>query len=92
VPGRPKDDFGLGWARTEFSDDFVPFMRDRFDLGLDHEDAIEVFYNVSVTPWLSVSPNFQFIAPALDRTVDSNGNFEDLDDIYLAGVRIGVRF
>ncbi|SFK27559.1 Carbohydrate-selective porin, OprB family [Desulfomicrobium apsheronum] len=92
VPGRPLDDFGIGWARTEFSDAFVPFMRDRFELGLDHEDAIEVFFNVSVTPWLNVSPNFQFISPALDRTVDSSGNFEDMDDIYLAGVRIGVRF
>ena len=86
------DDFGIGWARTEFSDDFVPFLRDRFDLGLDHEDAIEVFYNVSVTPWLSVSPNFQYISPALDKTLDSSGNFKNLDDIYMAGVRIGVRF
>jgi porin len=92
VPGRPQDDFGIGWARTEFSDDFVPYLRDRFDLGLDHEDAIEVYYNVSVTPWLNVSPNFQFISPALDKTLGSNGNFENLDDIYLAGVRIGVRF
>jgi porin len=92
VPGRPMDDFGIGWARTEFSDDFVPFLRDRFDLGLDHEDAIEVYYNVSVTPWLNVSPNFQFISPALDKTMDSSGNFKNLDDIYMAGVRIGVRF
>ena len=92
VPGRPNDDFGIGWARTEFSDDFVPYLRSRFDLGLDHEDAIEVFYNVSVTPWLNISPSFQFISPALDRTLDSSGDFENLDDIYLAGVRIGVRF
>ncbi|MBM9532133.1 carbohydrate porin, partial [Desulfoprunum benzoelyticum] len=70
----------------------VPYLRERFDLGLDHEDAIEVFYNVAVTPWLSVSPNFQFISPALDRTLDSSGNFKNLDDIYMAGVRIGVRF
>jgi porin len=29
VPGRPRDTFGVGWARTEFSDDFLPFLRQR---------------------------------------------------------------
>jgi porin len=92
VPGRPFDDFGIGWARTEFSDDFVPFLRRTFDLGLDHEDVVEVYYNAAVTPWLHVSPNFQYISPALNKTLDAGGNFADLDDIYMAGVRVGVRF
>ncbi len=92
VPGRPNDDFGIGWARTEFSDDFVPYLRSTFDLGLDHEDAIEVYYNASVTPWLNISPSFQFISPALDRTLNAGENFEDLDNIYMVGVRIGIRF
>ena len=92
MPGRPSDDFGIGWARTEFSDDFIAYLRSNFDLGLDHENAIEVYDNVSVTPWLNVRPNFQFISPALDRTLGSGGNLESLDDISMAGVRIGVRF
>jgi porin len=92
VPGRPRDDFGIGWARTEFSDDFVPFLRDTFDLGLDHEDAVELYYNASVTPWLSLSPSLQIISPALNKALDANHNFIDLDTTYIAGVRVGIRF
>jgi porin len=55
VPGRPHDSFGIGWARTEFSDDFVPFLRDALHPGLDHEDAIELYYNAAVTRWLALT-------------------------------------
>ena len=92
MPNRPRDDFGIGWARTEFSDNFVPYLRNRFDLGLDHEDAIELYYNAAVTPWLSISPSFQIISPALNKALDANRNFMDLDTTYIAGVRMGVRF
>lgn len=92
VPGRPSDDFGIGWARTEFSDDFVPYLRDTFALGLDHEDALEIYYNVAVMPWLSVSPSFQVISSALDRKMDASGHFESMETTYIAGVRVGIRF
>jgi len=92
VPGRPHDDFGIGWARTEFSDNFVPFLRDYFDLGLDHEDAVELYYKAAVTPWLSISPSLQIISPALNKALDANHNFQDLDTTYIAGVRVGIRF
>jgi len=92
VPGRPHDDFGIGWARTEFSDNFVPFLRNTFDLGLDHEDALELYYSAAVTPWLNVSPSLQIISTGLNRALDANGNFKDLDTAYVAGVRVGIRF
>jgi porin len=92
VPDRPHDDFGIAWARTEFSDNFVPYLRDRLDLGLDHEDAIELYYNASVTPWLSITPSLQIIAPGLNKALDSSGDFKDLDTTYIAGVRVGIRF
>lgn len=92
VPNRPRDTFGIGWARTEFSDNFVPYLRDTFDLGLKNEDAVELYYNAAITPWLSVSPSLQIISPALDRTLDSSGNFKSMDTAYMLGVRIGIRF
>jgi porin len=92
VPGRPGDDFGIGWARTEFSDDFVPFLRNTFDLGLDHEDTLELYYSAAVTPWMTVSPSLQVISSGLDKTLDSSGNFKNLDTTYVAGVRVGIRF
>jgi porin len=92
VPGRPRDDVGIGWARTEFSDKFIPLLRNRFDLGLDHEDAVELYYNASITPWLNVTPNVQFISSGLDKTVNASGAFENLDNTYIVGVRVGLRF
>jgi porin len=50
VPARPRDTFGIGWARTQISDDFVPFLRERLNLGLSKEDAVEMYYNFSITP------------------------------------------
>ena len=93
VPGRPRDDLGIGWAHTKFSDNFVPFLRSTFDLGLDHEDAVELYYNASITPWLTVGPSLQVIRSGLNKELDSsNRSFKDLDTTYVAGVRVGIRF
>ena len=50
---RARTSFSLGpWClaqtarRTQFSNDFVPFLRQRLNLGLQHEDAIEMYYNI----------------------------------------------
>jgi porin len=91
VPGRPHDDFGIGWSRTEFSDKFVPFLRRTFDLGLDKEDALELYYNVAVTPWLAVTPSYQLISPAMNKTLDA-GNLRSLHNTQMFGVRVGLRF
>jgi len=92
VPGRPNDNFGIGWSRVAFSDNFVPFLRNTFGLGLDREDATELYYSASITPWLTVSPSFQVIRPGLNKTLDANNNFKSLDTTYLLGVRVGIRF
>ena len=92
VPRRPNDNFGLGWARTEFSSQFVPFLRQHLDLGLDHEDAIEMYYNASVTPWLNATLDLQVIKPALKKMLDSSGSLQDVNTTVVAGLRLWVRF
>jgi len=93
VPGRPRDSFGIGWARTEFSDKLVPFLRERLHLGLDREDAIEMYYNASITRWLNVTLDLQIIDPALKKTLDSSsGRLRDMDTAVVAGLRIYARF
>jgi len=91
VPKRPSDDFGIGFSRTEFSDYFVADLRERFDLGLDHEDALEIYYSMAVTPWLTVTPSLQLVRSGLERYLDENREFQDLDTTYLFGVRFGIR-
>jgi porin len=94
VPGRPRDALGIAWARTEFSDDFLrPLRALPVNIGLDREDAVELYYNAAVTPWLSVSPSLQVISPALNKTFDAASHtFKDMDTTYILGVRMGVRF
>ena len=92
VPGRPNDTFGIGWARTEFSDNFLRFLRDNLHLGLDHEDAIEIYYNASITEWLNVSPSLQVVNSALKKKLDSSGNLKDMDTAVVAGLRVYIRF
>jgi porin len=50
APGRPDDSFGIGLARTQFSSALLPFLRQQFNLGLQREDAIEMYYNMAITP------------------------------------------
>jgi porin len=91
VPGRPHDSFGIGWARTEFSDDFLPFLRDRLGLGLEREDAVEIFYNASITSWLNATVDLQVIEPALKKNLTSSG-LENADTAVVAGLRLYMRF
>ena len=92
VPGRPRDTFGIGWARTEFSDDFFPFLRQQLALGLEREDAVEVFYNASITPWLNATLDLQIIEPALTKTLNASGQLEDVGTTVVAGLRLSARF
>ena len=92
IPGRPLDTFGIGWARTEFSGDFVPFLRQRLALGLDREDAIEMYYNASLTRWLNATLDLQIVNPALKKQLDSSGRLTDMGTAVVAGLRIYARF
>jgi porin len=92
VPGRPRDTFGIGWARTEFSDDFLPFLRQQLRLGLEREDAVELYYNASITSWLNATLDLQVIEPALTKHLGSSGGLEDVDTTVVAGLRLYVRF
>jgi porin len=91
VPRRPKDNFGVGWARTQFSDDFVPLLRQKLDLGLNSEDAIELYYNAAVTPWLHGTLDLQIVNSGLKKTLDSSGKLRNLNTDVIAGFRLQVR-
>jgi porin len=92
VPGRPKDNFGIGWARTEYSGDFVPLLRQQLDLGLKVENAVELYYNAVLTPWLNATLDLQIVNAALNKTLDSSGNLKNIDTAVVAGLRLYVRF
>jgi porin len=90
---RPDDSYGLGLARTQFSSAFVPFLRDNLNLGLDHEDAFEMYYNVAITGWLAATADLQVIYPGLKKALNSSGTgLMNVDTAVVAGIRFRVRF
>jgi porin len=92
VPGRPQDNFGIGWAHTQLSGNFVPFLRQRLDLGLEKEDAVEMYYNAALTRWLTATLDLQIINPSLKKTLDAAGQLKDVNTSVVAGLRLYARF
>ena len=92
VPGRPNDTFGIGWARTELSNDLLPVLRRRFDIGLEREDAVEMYYNFALATSIGVSLDLQVVNPALTKTVTSSGGIKNVDTAVIGGLRVFVRF
>jgi len=92
VPGRPDDTFGVAAARTQFSSDFLPLLRQRLNLGLQHEDAIEMYYNIAVTHWLNVTADLQIVNPGLKKAINETGQLAHVDTAAVAGARLRVRF
>src|SRR5262245_58575317 len=59
LPWRPCDHFGIGWAGTELSVNVVLLLHQQLRLGLGHEDAIEMYDNAVITPWLNAALDLQ---------------------------------
>jgi len=93
VPGRPLDSFGIAWARTQLSGNFVPFLRQQLALGLEKEDAVEMYYNASITRWLTATLDLEIISPALKKTLDTAGQeLKNVNTSLVAGLRLSARF
>jgi porin len=67
-------------------------MPDALHLGLDHEDAIELYYNLAATKWLGLTVDLQIVNPALNKTLTPGGRFKDVDTAVVGGLRAFVRF
>ena len=92
VPGRPADTFGVGWSRIQFSNNFAPFLRDALNLGLNTEDAVELYYNFAVTKWLGLTVDLQIVDPGLKKTLTSSGHLQDVNTEVVGGLRAFARF
>ena len=89
----PDDSFGFGLARTQFSNSFLPLLRQQFNLGLQREDAIEMYYNMAITPWMNVTSDLQIIYSGLNRALSpTTGQLTGIDTVVVARARFRVRF
>ena len=93
VPGRLDDSYGIGIARTQFSSAFLPFLRERLGLGLDNEDALEAYYNLAITGWLTATADLQVVKPGLEKALNSSGlGLTNVDTVTIVGIRFRIRF
>ena len=80
IPGRDHDNWGVGWAGTHISSDLRGILGLRRLASFEH--ALEVFYNVEVTPAVHVTVNTQVV----DSVVKSR------DTAVATGARLQVMF
>ena len=78
---RPHDRMGIAYHYYHLADDFVALVSALPSENLrDNSWSSEVFYNVQITPWLHLTPNFQYA---------QNENKSD-DPAIIAGVRLVI--
>ncbi len=78
---RRGDKFGVGWYYVGASNQFGPLPRALF--GPVDGWGVELYYNVQVTPWMNLTPDFQIIRPNARAIADT---------AYIAGVRLNFKF
>lgn len=76
--GRDDDVLGAGFAQGVFSDKSSATYTD------DYESAIEVYYNAQIAPWLTISPDVQY--------VKNPGGDNSTSDAVVLGVRVQMTF
>jgi len=91
VPGRPDDQFGIGWSGLAVSNDYAAFLRRALDLGLTYENAFEVYYDAALTRSIGATLDVQVIDPGLRKKLDSGGNLVGMNPSVVLGLRIYVR-
>lgn len=81
IEGRDNDVLGAGFAQGIFSNSASATYTE------DYESVIELYYSARITPWLSVSPNVQYIA-----NPSSPDNLAAADDAVVLGMRLQMYF
>jgi len=89
IPGRPLDQFGLGYYYLD-----VGSIKFQGPVGtrefLRDEQGFELYYNFALTPWAQLSPNFQVVGGGQRQTVD--GGFQDVSTAMVLGLRLNLVF
>lgn len=94
IPSRDQDRYGIGYYYLKIANDLrntIPALP-RARVGLDHEQGVEMFYNIAVTPWLHVTPDLQFVDSARNKTPLVPAGGKSIGTAVVAGLRVKVDF
>ena len=77
---RPQDSFGIGYFYYNLSD----ILEDSFNplLSITDESGLEIYYKYSVTPWLFIGADMQYIDPSREL----------FKNTFVGGLRTQIRF
>jgi porin len=80
IPTREDDVLAFGVAQSIRSGRY----RQEIDARADRETVYELYYKIAVTPWLAITPDFQFL-----RNAGALGTHKD---VFVAGIRFRLIF
>ena len=94
IPTREQDRYGVGYyylkVSGELRDTFPPLLLKR--VGLDHEQGVELFYNIAVTPWLHLTPDMQFVDAGRNKSPILTAGGKSIGTAVVAGLRVKIDF
>jgi porin len=88
LASRPIDTFGIGYSFVEPSDGLRNLDPQGLPVRADH--AVELFYNIAVTPWCRLSPDLQILLPGVARTPPPGS--QPIETAVVLGVRAKIDF
>lgn len=78
IDGRDNDTWGIGYFYMQLSDELGSAIKRNFD----DAQGVEIFYNIELSKWMHITPDFQILHPSSDR----------VDTTYIAGLRARIDF
>jgi porin len=76
LPGRDEDVWGVGFAQGR--------LVEAAGYDKSHESVLETYYNMQVTPWMSLSPSLQYVW--------NPGGVDGVSDAVVVGLRCQIAF
>jgi porin len=76
------DKFGIGYLYSATSTEWGPVSRALF--GPRDSQVLELYYKFQLTPWLSVTPDVQYLRGSLGRLTSG-------DDAFIYGLRVNMK-
>jgi porin len=86
VASRPNDQFGVGWYYMNISNPTLTAGHFAHEF-LRSESGVELYYNYAITPWAMLTPDAQFIRPALKRDPKDG---KSIDSAAVVGLRLQI--
>lgn len=85
---RPLDTFGIGYSFAEPSAPLQNLSPQLLPLRADQ--AVELYYNIAVTPWFRLAPDLQILVPGRERTLPPA--VQTIETTVIFGLRAKIDF